>query len=690
LAGAKKPWERLDVKRPRQFAALALKGFLSMLSARRIESLLLVSLGVFSAVMSYLTVVKYYTFHVTGWDLGVFSQSLYTTLNSHGFFVNNLEMGSHFHVHFQPILILCLPVFAICQNPVTLLILQAIVVALGAVPLYLLTIRELENKTYGLALSILYLLYPALYGACFFDFHPEAFTPLLGFTVLYFFRGKRWGAYFASLVLLLSVKEDMAIIAVSIGLYGLATELKSLLKKKINRKAIMSVATVALGVIWLFSSLYAVSWFVRSEGYSELWNSGYTHHTGNVYGNLGGEGGVMGVISSLLRDPVKIFTQLAYLPSEKLAFFATLFLPVCMLAFLDFPAVLLFLPTLLEFTLASNPSYFSILYHYPFQLTPLIFVAAVYGIKKLSAGYAGFPSRKEIVRPVLCIMLVGSLVTLFLTVPIIVNWWGAPLTVDDGNWARNRLVSLIPLAENPSVLTQSNYFPHVSASAYSYAYWNITKVDYILIDVSSNWYSHHDPAPAEYVAKFGEQTAPFAERIGNYLQSGEFGLLGQVETALLYKRGYSGNPAIFIPYTIEPLDWQRLSSKATIVEDPTSASGRVLLHRANDGNGTTFWFGPYLQLPPGKYKAEFRMKLSNLVDAYVLTLDVTANSGKDMLARSILTTGNFSKADAWQEFILTFVLQKPALSVELRGTQVSNATDVYLDRVTVTQLSLPN
>lgn len=675
------------MKRPRQLAALAVKGFLSMLSARRMESLLLVSLGVFSAAMSYLTLVKYYTFHVTAWDLGVFSQSLYTTLNSHGFFVNNLEMGSHFHVHFQPILILFLPVFAIYQNPVTLLILQAIVVALGAIPLYLLTVRELGNKTYGLAFSILYLLYPALYGACFFDFHPEAFIPLLGFTVLYFFRSERWGVYFVSLVLLLSVKEDMAIIAVSIGLYGLATELKPLLKRKINRKAIISVATVALGVIWLFSSLYAVSWFVRSDGYGELWNSGYTHDTGNVYRNLGGEGGVTGVILFVLRNPVSIFTQLAYLPSEKLAFFATLFLPVCMLAFLDFPAVLLFLPTLLEFMLASYPSYFSILYHYTFQLTPLIFVASVYGVKKLSAGNVEFPSRKEIVRPVLCIMLVASLVTLFFTMPIITNWWGAPLTVDDDNWARNSLVSLIPLAENPSVLTQNNYFPHVSASTHSYAYWNLTNVDYILIDISSNWYWHPDPAPAEYVARFGEQTVPFDERIGNYLQSGEFGLLGQVDTTLLYKRGYSGNPAIFIPYSVEPLNWQTLSSNATIVEDSTSASGRVLLHRTNDGNGTTFWFGPYLQLPPGKYKAEFKLKLSKLVDAYVLTLDVTANSGKNMLARGILNGGNFSEADSWQSFILTFVLQKPVLSVEFRGTQVSNATGVYLDQVAVTQLS---
>lgn len=670
----------------RQVVLRAFERFCLVLLSRKVELALGVSVALCGLVLSYLTVVKYYTFHVTGWDLGIFSQSFYSTLNFGSFFSNNLELGSHFHVHFQPILFLILPFYAISQSPPTLLVLQASAVALGAIPFYYLAKHELGDKRHALAFAGLYLLYPALYGAAFADFHPEAFSPLLGFTTLYFFKKGKWPAYFAFLILLLSVKEDIALVAVAIGAYGVFANLRALFKKKIDKVVIASVATIIVGIGWLCLSSYVISHFVVADGYGSLWNYGYTHHTGNVYRDIGGEGGILGVISCLLSNPSKIASQLVYLPSEKMIFFAVLFLPTCMLAFLDIPAILLFLPTLLEFTLAGNPSYFSVLYHYSFQLTPVILVATVYGFKKLLERCRAAAIGANVAKRLFHVMFVATLVTLSLTGTMIAYWWNTPLTVTETDRVRTDLISLIPIHDNPHILTQNDYFPHVSDSRYSYAYWNATDVDYILIDVSSNWYAYQDPAPAEYVARFGEQTRSFSERVKSYVEGGDFGLVGQVDGLLLYEKGFKGNLSIYAPYSMD-IGWKKLFFNALVLEDSGSISQKVLLHRTVDGSNKAFWYGPYISVPSGMYEARFRLKIASPTEAYVLTLDVTNDSGEDLVAQSVLTGADFSEVGVWQEFTSSFILEKPAFSMEFRGVQVSNATDVYLDCIVIRQVA---
>ena len=655
------------------------------LASIKVEMLLLVCVVLYAVIMCYLTLVKYYTFHATAWDLGVFSQSFYTTLNFKTLFYNNLELGSHFHVHFSPTLFLCLPFYAIYQSPVTLLVVQAIVVALGGVPLYYLARKEFGSPAYSIVFTALYLLYPALHGANLYDFHPEAFVPLFGFTAIYFFRNEKWGKYLVFLLLLLMVKEDMALVAMGIGFYGLLNNAKLLLKKRFNKAMIASLLTVLIGVAWLFFAFFMVSYFVRLDGYGSLWDYGYSHHTENVYGETEGKGGPLGVLSHIISNPMEMITQLSYLPSQKLIFFATLFLPLCMFAFLDIPSVLLFLPTLLEFMLASNPNYTAIKFHYAFQLTPTIFVATANGIRKISAMCDEKPVKKRVLTHVLSIMLVGTLITLLFTTPMLMQ--NVPLTVNEKDKARQRLISLIPLADNPHVLTQNDYFPQVSNSNYSYAYWNTSSVDYILIDICSPWFKYQDPAPDEYVAIYGEPKMRFDELARKCVESGEFGLLAQAESLLLYKRGYEGNLSAYFPYT-RSTNWQMLYfSDAIVVNDPTSISQKVLLHRASDGPAPTFWYGPYLEAPPGEYEAKFMLRITNFTDRDILSLDIVNDFGEKTLAQSTLTSGNFSKVDVWQEFTLSFKLDEPAFTIEFRGMDASNATDIYLDCITLNQVA---
>jgi hypothetical protein len=425
-----------------------------------------------------------------------------------------------------------------------------------------------------------------------------------------------------------------------------------------------------------------VSYFVRLDGYESLWDYGYSHHTMNVYGEFG-KGGPLNVFSYMISNPLESIAQISNPPSQKLIFIAALFLPVCMLAFLDIPHILLFLPTLLELMFASNPYYFDITYHYPFQLAPTIFVATIYGIRKICMINKQMTVNMKTLTHVLLTMAIATLITLLFSTQIIMQ--NIPLTVNKTDEIKNKVISLIPMDTNPSILTQNDYFPNVCNSIYSYAYWNTTSVDYILIDVCSFWYHNQIPAPDEYIAKYGEQKGTFALTVKAYIDSGEFGLLAQANSLLLYKRGYEGNLSIYFPYT-RTINWQELYFiNATIISDSTAVSKKILLHNASSGFGETFWYGPYIGVPPGEYEVRFRLKIANLTDEYILSLDVFDYSHGKVLAKSIITGYNFSSANTWQELILPFKLDELATQVEFRGLLVSNTTDIYLDYIALNQ-----
>src|SRR4030042_7107842 len=99
------------------------------------ECVLFAMIIAYAAVFSYFTILKYCAFRSYAWDLGIFNQSLWTTLNEGRFFRHTLELflnpsGSFFTVHFSPILFLMLVLSAPLQRPETLLVLQSVVLAI--------------------------------------------------------------------------------------------------------------------------------------------------------------------------------------------------------------------------------------------------------------------------------------------------------------------------------------------------------------------------------------------------------------------------------------------------------------------------------------------------------------------------------------------------------------------------------
>jgi len=71
----------------------------------------------------------------------------------------------------------------------------------------------------GLAPAVAYLLTPAVGWLNLENFHPDSFeVPLLLFA-LYFLSRARWRPYLVMVLLLLTVKEDVPLILVPLGIY---------------------------------------------------------------------------------------------------------------------------------------------------------------------------------------------------------------------------------------------------------------------------------------------------------------------------------------------------------------------------------------------------------------------------------------------------------------------------------------
>ncbi|MGW4505459.1 DUF2079 domain-containing protein [Streptomyces sp. NPDC004436] len=143
------------------------------------------------------------------WDLGIFEQAIraYAHLREP---VADLK-GPGFNIlgdHFSPVIALVAPVYRVFPGPLTLLVVQALLFALSAVPVTRAAGRLL-GKARGVAVGVAYGLSWGVQRAVEFDFHEIAFAvPLLAFA-LEAVLARRWRAALLWGLPLVLVKEDL-------------------------------------------------------------------------------------------------------------------------------------------------------------------------------------------------------------------------------------------------------------------------------------------------------------------------------------------------------------------------------------------------------------------------------------------------------------------------------------------------
>lgn len=629
--------------------------------------LLCIAVTIYVLVFSYFTVLRHYCFQSSAWDLGIFTQSLYTTSFQGKLLGYTLEQptvnpsGSFLGIHFSPILFLLVPLYRLAPFAETLLILQSIILAAGAVALYAISHHLLENRFASLSLAISYLLYTPLHAVNWFDFHVQAFIPLFFFLMYYFYVKKKYKTSFLFLILLLSTIEMMPVLVLPFGLY-------CLLSNRTNkRKVIYSLAIMCTSIVFflLASSVKAYLNPISSATYGawQIWGSDYLQMLGNVVAN-----------------PVEMLTYFfTAFPMEKMLYFLWLTVPLLFLPLHSTKEfILLVMPWIALVFLSTYTGYYA--YHYAAFVIPQIFVSSVYGLKRISKL-----SNKSVMKEALIFRysewtLIGIIIAFILISPFgivpqakQIYIHGLPENTSHKEVLR-QMLQLIP--NNASVYTSFHIAPHLANRLELYAHSVPDKPpDYIVADLKS-------PDSSISLGVFGgTPIAGMKELLGKY----NYSLMASIDGILIYSLTEL-NTTIFEPLTMAFDSKDLILDSGKVVKDDNSMSGMVLTHDPDD-LPYGFWHSSYVVLPQGKYEVAYRVKCEEVSEGHLLTFDITSDSGATLLARKHVYDHDIA-SNVWNHVILEFSIDEPKTSIEFRGSYVSSETTHYLDFVMLTQLSL--
>ena len=120
-------------------------------------------------------------------DLGQFDQAIWGTLHGEPFIntINRSQQVSWLGLHFQPILSLFTPLYAIIPSVTWLTFAQAFALSIAALPIFLLASRVFMSEKVGLLWALVYLVNPFILNAAAWDFHPITFAvPFVAISML--------------------------------------------------------------------------------------------------------------------------------------------------------------------------------------------------------------------------------------------------------------------------------------------------------------------------------------------------------------------------------------------------------------------------------------------------------------------------------------------------------------------------
>ncbi len=311
----------------------------------------------YAAGLSTLSLVRHRALLTGIWDLGYYAQITWelAQLNTPR---SSVWYDAPWGNHSTFILVLAAPFLRLAADPAALLVLQSAVLALGAVPAYVLGDRVWGNPLGGVAAAGAYLLYPPLQFANLFDFHADAFaTPLLLAAFAALFAGRSgWAMLWAGALVL--VKEDMALVALTFGLYAAVIR---------RRRSGLALAAGAAAAFALLVWVIIPAWIDRP--YFSLFNR--WRYLGSTPGEL--------LLSPVLR-PAAFFGTLLH--PERLGYLLLLLAPLAGLPLLAPEILAVGLPPLVSNLLSTAEAQYTIRAQYTAALTPIFLTAAVVGSRR--------------------------------------------------------------------------------------------------------------------------------------------------------------------------------------------------------------------------------------------------------------------------------------------------------------------
>ncbi|MEW6231105.1 MAG: DUF2079 domain-containing protein [Chloroflexota bacterium] len=430
---------------------------------------------------TWLSIRQNQAFQTNAHDLGVMDQAAWNTRHGRfGYETSNGVERSRLAGHVEPVFLLLAIPYLLYNGAEALLILQTLVIALGALPVFWLAKAKLGSSWAGVAFGAMYLLFPALEAANLTEFHPVALTAAFFLFAFHYLQDRNRLGYALALVLALASKEDMALVGVMFGLYALV----------VQRDRVLGLVTTAASLAWFAIALYLVIPSFSPSGGFVLFQR---------YAEVGGT--PLGVVRSFLLQPGLVLNVVAR--PEKMDYLLGL-LASAGFAPLLAPEVLALAAPSLGINLLSNyPAMYSGVSHYSAPIVPFLVVASIYGTSRARqiAGIclpAKAGSRVFTGAATTVLVLSVGLTHYHLGFTPLGRRFAIP-KVTPHHRLLERFVRQIPA--EAVVSTQPPLYPHLSGRRFIYLVPDLNDAEYVLLDVTSRVDMH----PNDFYAFFQDR-----------------------------------------------------------------------------------------------------------------------------------------------------------------------------------------
>lgn len=322
------------------------------------------------AFFSAFSIAKHDALQTHTRDLGNMDQPIWNTL--HGRILEETRadgrQATRLTDHFEPFFIIVSLVFLLWDDVRALLVFQTVFLALGALPIYWLARDRFDGlldgdgyRWMGVAFAGVYLLFPALQSANLTEFHASPLAVPLLLCAYYFGRKGETLPFWIFSLLSLTVKEEISLITLMLGLY--------LVVKGEKRWAGALLSLVS--AVWFSIATFVIIPHYAGQFYAGVDESIYFMR----YSDLGS--GPKDILRTILRQPELMIRTL--LEPARLRYTAGLLASVAFLPLLDPLTTLIALPVFLANILSNYPLMYSGELHYSAPLVPFIAAGAVGG-----------------------------------------------------------------------------------------------------------------------------------------------------------------------------------------------------------------------------------------------------------------------------------------------------------------------
>lgn len=434
--------------------------------------------GAWVLKLSLLAIGQHHGLETEVFDLGIYDSIFWNSIHGKPLASTFMRGGTHVSGHVDPILVLLSPLYLLYPRAESILVLQVVWVAAGAIPVWLLA-QRLLGRGHALGLVIVYLLLPSIHGRTLYHFHS---LTLAGPLLLWCFAclELRWlRAFWLPLALLLLTREDMALLAMVLGAYAIVG-------KGYRRLGLWTIGIAAAYLVF-------VKFFVMPDpsllGGSSSESYGFAYYYEDMIPRA--KMGTLGLLLSLVTNPVFVLHHV--LTEPKLRTFALLFLPLLFLPFFAQRGRMLLAYGLAFIFLASREPVFSIGFQYATVLDSLALGVTVIAIAESGKLRLPFFARLEEVstrRALTAAMVVAS--------ALLSAKFGALLPSTSFRAGFHKLVrepseelqeryawvrqAADRIGPSASVSATGRLGPHVSNRAQAYLWPNGGEVDYLLLE----------------------------------------------------------------------------------------------------------------------------------------------------------------------------------------------------------------